>query len=150
MAKNDKQGEPIDPIYGYTLMGQYLSSLNYDKAKQEAVTTCEVCGGKYRPAGGPCIHESRSELWQQQVEAAASTFRVGIKTAAHAGESLYNTFCGLCGCQWYPGHTCIRQPTPEQVRELAKMSLFVRLMDKFMGQSAEELGCAVPADWEAM
>lgn len=107
--------------------GRYTDRKEWERRHGE-VATCGVCGGRYRPAGGPCIHEHPHGMLRQTGPVC----------------------CLSCGVSWYPGHTCIAQPTKKEIRELAEMSSVLRLMDEIMEHLADELGVAAPAAWEVM
>lgn len=111
---------------------------------------CAVCGGWYRPAGGACIHEQRSELWRQRVAAAAHNFRAGVVAAARTGEDVYDTFCGVCGIQWQPGHTCIPQPTAQEVQAMREQASWLRVLEDVLDHYAISTALAAPASWEAV
>lgn len=69
------------------------SAAHRDMAAEDArgaVAVCQACGGKYRPAGGPCIHE-------------------------HPQGQLANSgpvCCLACGVAWRPGHVCVAPALP--------------------------------------
>ena|SRR5258707_680794 len=73
---------------------------------ETGLRVCADCGGKYRPAGGPCIHEH---------PAPRPNFTMQVT-------------CGLCQAVWRPGHTCLVQSNREW----------------------RGIGCATPANWEAV
>lgn len=117
---------------------------------ERKVEVCFECGAKYRPAGGPCNHEQRSEMWAQAAGPANTRFATGSVEAARRAVTGYDCRCGQCGVLWQPGHTCIPQPTMAQVQELAAMGSVLRLMDEIMERLVEELGVAAPEAWEVM
>ena len=85
-------------------------------AERRAVVTCSTCGGKYRPAGGPCIHEHpapRQETGTVRVH--DEVWRTGF-VSLFDSKAHYSTWCGLCGDDWQPGHTCMggRASTEEE------------------------------------
>jgi hypothetical protein len=53
--------------------------------QDRSVATCVDCGGKYRPAGGPCIHEHPHGVMRE----------------------LGPVCCLVCGEAWRPGHACV-------------------------------------------
>lgn len=117
---------------------------------RQAVASCLKCGGKYRPAGGECIHEHPAP--GRTVSRCGQLGHWGGE-GPHAPECplrRYLEICGLCHYEWRPGHTCIRQPTAKEIAELAEYSALLRRMDEVIELLSEELGLAKPAAWEVM
>lgn len=118
--------------------------------REPEVVTCAECGGKYRPAGGPCIHEQRSEMWAQAAGPANTRFATGSVEAARREVTGYDCRCGQCGVLWQPGHTCIRQPTEREVQSLRDEADFLQLVAATIIKLSSALRVATPEVWEVL
>lgn len=96
--------------------------------QEEKVAVCTECGGKYRPAGGPCIHEHPSQYQR----------------------TLEGFMCGVCGVDWQPGHTCLRQPTAKEVQDMREQAYWLRVMEDVLDHFGYATQVAAPAAWEAV
>lgn len=118
--------------------------------ERNPVEVCAVCGGKYRPAGGPCIHEQRSAMWAQAAGPANTRFATGSVEAARREVTGYDCRCGQCGVLWQPGHTCIRQPTEREVQSLRDEADFLQLVAATIIKLSNALRVAAPEAWEVL
>lgn len=111
-----------------TRCGEKYSSVS--NRKHVCVAVCEVCGGKYRPAGGSCIHEHPKHELRPT---AASDLNQEEATVAFLSDIIRDAGpvrCLTCGVVWQPGHACIAQPTPQERLELSATSAFLRAMEE--------------------
>lgn len=133
-----------------SITGQFGVQEARELARLTAVATCDTCGGKYRPAGGPCIHEQRSAMWAQAAGEANARFATGAVEAARREVTGYDCRCGRCGIQWQPGHGCIPQPTMAQVQSLRDEADFLQLVAATITKLSNALRVAAPEAWEVM
>lgn len=114
------------------------------------VAICTECGAKYRPAGGPCIHEQRSEMWAIAEGWPKPDTAIFEELDRQARTTGYDCRCAHCGVLWQPGHTCLRQPTTKEVADMREQAYWLRVMEDVLDHFGYETQLAAPAYWEAL
>lgn len=104
---------------------EWLRSSRTEKDSR-AAATCAECGGKYRPAGGPCIHEFPNYL----------------------GKSRYEAHCGQCGERWRPGHSCLVSRPAMQADIARNREILKALGAEARRLADEEPGVLDPENWD--
>lgn len=130
--------------------GEWVTSFWTRQEVRQAVASCLTCGAKYRPAGGGCTHEQLTDLWRQaEAEKCRPSLAAQVDRIGSEAEG-YMYFCGQCQDEWRPGHTCIRQPTPEQARELAETAYWLRVVDGVLNDFGYATQSAAPELYEGI